>query len=685
MPPIHFDLPTLRAGYLARQFTVSDILREALARIRAGDPKIWIAIETEDRLLAQAAALETQDPTDLPLYGIPFSVKDNIDVAGLPTTAACPDYRYFAQADATVVAHLRAAGAIPLGKTNLDQFATGLVGTRSPYGVPANPYHPDYIPGGSSSGSAVSVAAGQAAFSLGTDTAGSGRVPACYNNLVGLKPTRGLLSATGLVPACKSLDCISIFAHTAPDAQAILQVAARHDPADPYSRPQPQNPNLKSEISNHPSSPQLLFGIPRPHQLQFFGDTEYQELYLAAIRRLETLGYQSRPIDFSPFLAAARLLYEGPWVAERYWAIQDLIKTSPDSLHPVTRAIIEKGAHPTAVQAFAAAYQLQAHRQATLPLWDQLDFLATPTAGTHYTIAQVQADPIQLNTNLGYYTNYLNLLDLAAVATPTGFTPTKKLPFGITLVAPAFQDQKLLAIATHLHQSAFPPITDHRSPITDLPPAAPTPLNPSPVGSGLAPRSTQPPTPPRITERPICPPESPSAPPSSPSVPFVPSVVKTLSPSASSAVNTTPSPITDLRSPITDLPPAAPALPIAVCGAHMSGLPLNHQLTALGATLDRPARTSPRYRLFALAGTTPPKPGLLRDPARGDTIDLEIWNLPAHQWGAFIAQIPPPLGIANIELADGTHVKGFACESHAIAHATDITHHHSWRAYLAQT
>ncbi|MDQ8185464.1 allophanate hydrolase [Pelagicoccus sp. SDUM812002] len=591
---LSFDLTSLREGYLAGHYTVSDIVRETLSRIKSGDSKIWICVDTEERLLAQATELESKSADELPLYGIPFAVKDNIDVAQLPTTAACPDYLYFAGSDSTVVAQLRAAGAIPIGKTNLDQFATGLVGVRSPYGVPGNAFNPEYIPGGSSSGSAVSVALGQVSFALGTDTAGSGRVPACFNNLIGLKPSRGLLSNTGLVPACKSLDCISIFALNASDAQTALHSAASFDPSDSYSRAYPRN--LESPRRTFRDG--MTFGVPSPEQLQFFGDEDYLNLYLEAVKRLEALGFKKQVIDFSPFLAAARLLYEGPWVAERYWAIQDLIKESPDSLHPTTRAIIEKGIEGTAVDAFDAAYKLQAFRQQVKPLWDEIDFLATPTAGTHYTIEEVEANPIQLNSNLGYYTNFMNLLDLASVAVPTGFTP-KQLPFGITVIAPAFHDEKLLAIADKLQDASD--------------------LN---LGATQFKR----------------------------------------------------------HSALAHAP--CDSSPIAVCGAHMSGLPLNHQLTNLGATFNRATRTSGTYRLFALPGTTPPKPGIVRDSESGASIELEIWDLPKSQWASFIEQIPPPLGIGNIELEDGSYVKGFSCEAWATTDATEATSLGGWRAYL---
>ena len=592
---LSFDISTLLDGYRSGAFTVSEIIRETLRRIKAGDPAIWIAVDAEERLLALATTLESQSPDSLPLYGIPFAVKDNIDVAGLPTTAACPDFRYFAAADATVVARLRAAGAIPVGKTNLDQFATGLVGVRSPYGVPGNAFDPKYLPGGSSSGSAVSVALGQVSFSLGTDTAGSGRVPAAFNNLIGLKPSRGLLSCRGVVPACKSLDCVSIFSLNAADAQVAFRVAAAFDGEDPYSRRQPQALSSPRKVLRDG----MTFGVPLPGQLKFFGNATFADLYLQSLNQLEQLGYKRQIVDIEPLLAAARLLYEGPWVAERYWATKDLISSVPETLHPITRAIIEKGTDGTAVDAFDASYKLQAFRQLSDALFAEIDFLALPTVGTHYTIEQVEADPIQLNSNLGYYTNFMNLLDLCAVAVPTAFTPAK-MPFGITVIAPAFEDEKLLKLADQLQHAAKLPLgaTEHRR----FPELAATRYE---------------------------------------------------------------------------------GLPILVCGAHMSGLPLNRQLTDLGATFERAVSTSPRYRLFALPGTTPPKPGMIRDAAKGAAIEAEIWNLPRSQWAAFIEQIPSPLGIASIELADGAFVKGFSCEAWATENATEVTQHGSWRAYLA--
>jgi allophanate hydrolase len=388
--------------------------------------------------------LEGRDPASLPLYGIPFAIKDNIDLAGIPTTAACPDYAYTPQISATVVQQLIDAGAIPLGKTNLDQFATGLVGARSPYGACRNSIDPDYISGGSSAGSAVAVALGMASFSLGTDTAGSGRVPAAFNNLLGHKPSCGLLSTSGVVPACRTLDCVSIFALNAADAAAVLDVAQGYDAVDPYSRrAMPGKPVLGSKFR---------FGVPHDGQLEFFGNPETPGLFGAAVERLRSLGGEAVSIDFSPFLETARLLYEGPWVAERYAAIREFIETRPDALFPVTRQIISGAGKFTAVDTYAALYRLKALQRRTETVWDDIDVLFTPTAGTIYRVSEVEAEPLRCNSNLGYYTNFMNLLDLSAVAVPAGFQ-TNRLPFGVTLAAPAFSDGMLLELADRMQHA----------------------------------------------------------------------------------------------------------------------------------------------------------------------------------------------------------------------------------------
>ncbi|MGA0370110.1 MAG: allophanate hydrolase, partial [Kiritimatiellia bacterium] len=409
---------------------------EALNTARSGDPAIWIYLPET-----------VSEGVPGPLSGMPFAVKDNIDVAGMPTTAACPDYRYLPAENATVVQRLIDAGAVPMGKTNLDQFATGLVGTRSPYGIPANVFDPAYIPGGSSSGSAVAVASGQVPFALGTDTAGSGRVPAAFNELVGLKPTRGLLSNHGLVPACRSLDCISVFARTVPMARKVFQVAAGFDPKDPWSR--------KGE-SQARRREQVLFAVPREEDLNFFGNREYARCFAEAVEGLERLGWEKRVLDFRPFLECARLLYEGPWVAERTAAIESLLKSNPEALLPVTRQIIEGGFKGSAVETFKALYRLKEYQRIIAPIWEEIDTLVTPTAGTHYRIDEVAADPVSTNSNLGTYTNYMNLLDLSAIAVPAGRTASG-MPFGITLCAPAFHDLKLMDLAQEWMTGEIPP------------------------------------------------------------------------------------------------------------------------------------------------------------------------------------------------------------------------------------
>ena len=442
------DLVRLRAAYADSSATPEVVMADVLGRIAAaGDDAVWISRVPDAALLAQARALP--DPA-APLYGVPFAVKDNIDVAGLPTTAGCPAYAYTPARHAPAVQRLVDAGAIPVGKTNLDQFATGLVGVRSPYGVPRNPFDPAMVPGGSSSGSAVAVAAGLVSFALGTDTAGSGRVPAGFNNLVGLKPTRGWLSTTGVVPACRSLDCVSVFALTVPDALAVAEVAGGFDAADPYAR--------------HPSPAPLAgfrFGVPtRP---EFFGDREAEAAYAAAIRRAEGLGGTAVAFDYTPFAEAAALLY-GPWAAERTAAVGPMLAHG-DALHPVTRAILEGGQAVTGAALFQAQHRLAALRRQVEPLWQELDVLLLPTTGTAYSLAQLAEEPIRRNSELGHYINFTNLLDLAAIAVPSGFY-ANGFPIGVTLIGPAWTDQGLGGIAERMHAAAGLPLgaTGHPAP-----------------------------------------------------------------------------------------------------------------------------------------------------------------------------------------------------------------------------
>jgi len=596
----------LRSGYLANRFTPAEVMTRLMDRADGAEQRhVWISRLSRGEVMAHVQSLERRSIGDLPLYGIPFVIKDNIDLAGVATSAACPPFSYTPVRSATVVQRLLDAGAIPLGKTNLDQFATGLVGTRSPHGACRNSFDGRYISGGSSSGSAVAVATGLASFSLGTDTAGSGRVPAAFNNLIGLKPSLGRLSTRGVVPACRSLDCVSIFALTAGDAAAVLDAAEDYDPEDPYARKVGNAPIGGTGIGRAGTGPAdvtgLRFGVPRPGQLQFFGDAEYARLFEAAIRRLESSGGTLVEIDFAPFLEAARLLYEGPWVAERYAAIGRFMESHPGALHPVTAQIIAGAKRHSAVEAFEAQYRLKALQRESGAAWVGADVIVTPTAGTIYSIAAVEADPIRLNAALGYYTNFLNLFDLAGVAVPAGFRGDG-LPFGITLIGPASTDRALLALADTVHRSCATTLGATRWPL-------------SPASS-----------------------EAPAL--------------------------------------------AAGYVAMAVCGAHMQGLPLNAQLRDRGAYFMQRTHTSPRYRLFALPGGPPQRPGLVRVSSGGAAVEIEVWALPSEQLGSFQAGVPAPLGIGKVELKDGTQIPGFICEGYASEGATDITGYGGWRAYI---
>ncbi|MGJ5094670.1 allophanate hydrolase [Bradyrhizobium oligotrophicum] len=444
----------------------SDTIARCYARIRAhNDPAIFISLRGEKDALAEAEALADKDRS-LPLYGVPVAVKDNIDVAGLPTTAACPAFAYTPSRDSTAVGRLRAAGAIIVGKTNLDQFATGLVGVRSPYGIPKNPVRADLVPGGSSSGSAVAVSAGLVPLSLGTDTAGSGRVPAMLNNIVGLKPSLGMISTTGLVPACRTLDCISVFSLTVDDAVAALSVMAAPDPLDPFSRDRPV-----AAVTAFPKGVKL--GIPRSGQLIFFGDKAAEAAYAAAAARFAKLGAELVEFDLEPFYETARLLYEGPWVAERYLVIRDLLASDPDAIHPVTREITIGGARGSAADTFAALYRLQGLRKVAERTFADVDALVLPTAPTAYTTADVLANPIELNSRLGTYTNFVNLLDLCGLAVPAAMR-SDGIPFGVTLLAPAGRDAALASLGRAFHADTALPVGAKSIPLPPLAPVSPS-------------------------------------------------------------------------------------------------------------------------------------------------------------------------------------------------------------------
>jgi len=564
----------------------------------------WICRADAALMAAQLDALAHRlvevggDLKALPLYGVPFAIKDNIDAQGWPTTAACPAFSYLPQADATVVARLRAAGAILVGKTNLDQFATGLVGTRSPYGEVTNTFDARYVSGGSSSGSASTLARGLVAFSLGTDTAGSGRVPAGFNNIVGLKPTKGWLSTTGVVPACRTQDCVSIFALTVEDARIIADIAGGLDTADPYSRV----PALRCP----PVSPAPL-RLAIPDTLTFFGDEQAEQAFAQALEGFRNLGAEIVSIDFTPFSELAALLYAGPWVAERFVAVERLWRTNPDAINPVVRSIVEQGAQYDAGATFKAEYRRAALARVINDSLSGFDALLVPTSPSIYTLEQMRADPIGLNSRFGTYTNFTNLADLCALAVPSSMR-ADGLPAGITLIAPAWHDHTIAAIGA-LWQRA----------------------RALPMGA---------------TGKPI------------------------------------PAPTREDTPNVAAAPPIAPDhIRVAVVGAHLTGMPLNHQLTSRDAVRVQATETAGDYRLYALANTTPPKPGLVRANS-GQPIAVELWDIPSAAFGSFVAEIPAPLGIGTLTLRDGREVKGFICEPRGLIGARDITVFGGWRAYL---
>ena len=574
--------------------SVAATIEETYARIdRHADPALFISIRPKAEALAIAERMQAEGAADKPLFGMPFVVKDNIDVAGLPTTAACPAFRYQPQRSAFVVERLERAGAVVIGKTNLDQFATGLVGVRSPYGVPRNPLRLDLIPGGSSSGSATAVGAGLVPFSLGTDTAGSGRAPAALNGIVGLKPSLAALSASGVVPACRTLDTVSIFALDVPDAFAVFGAACGYDEKDAFSRAFP--PPALSAVPKG-----LRLGVPRGEQLEFFGDAEAEAAFARDLKSAEVLGLRLVEFDFAPFAEVARLLYDGPWVAERYAATKPLIEKDPDALFPVTRAIIEGARKYDAVAAFEAFYKLAEIKRGAQAMWSAFEAMLVPTIPRPYTVTEVEADPIRLNSRLGTYTNFVNLLDLCAIAVPSGMRGDG-LPSSATLIGRSGADGLVAGAAAAIQARSGAPM-------------------------------------------------------------------------GATGAFTTPS-----RAPI-----RAPQgrIALAVVGAHLAGLPLNHELVELGATFLREAETTKDYRLFALV-SSPPKPGMLRvADGAGVAIKVEVWSLDPATFGVFVSKVPPPLGIGTVRLADGEPVKGFLVEAEAVKAAKDISSCGGWRAYL---
>jgi allophanate hydrolase len=592
-PTLAFTLTDWQQAYRDAQ-PPAELLSSLRAELNTAD-NAWIALASDAQLRAQLDELQTLleaaggDLSKLPLYGVPFAIKDNIDAAGWPTTAACPEFAYIAQTDATVVARLRAAGAILLGKTNLDQFATGLVGTRSPHGAVRNSVNPAYVSGGSSSGSASVVARGLVPFSLGTDTAGSGRVPAGFNNIVGLKPTKGWLPNTGLVPACRTLDCISVFALTVTDALSVAQIAGGFDAADAYSRNNPNSAKVGMSVK-----PRLAV----PSNPEFFGDSGNQAVFAQALGKLREMDAELVEIDFAPFQQLAEQLYYGSWVAERTVALEDV---NPEHINPVVRGIVDNGHKYSACDAYKAEY-IRAELSRTInQALAGFDALVVPTSPTIRTLAEMEVEPVLFNSQFGTYTNFTNLADLSALALPAGFR-ADGLPAGITLIAPAWHDHALAAFGQRWQQALALPLG--------------------------------------ATKR---------------ALPF-------------QAPSSTPAP---------------GCVRLAVVGAHLSGMPLNFQLSGRDAVLVEQTTSAATYRLYALPGTVPPKPGLARVAEDGAEIIVELWDIPQARFGEFVAEIPAPLGIGNLQLADGRWVKGFICEPYALDGARDITSFGGWRAFIA--
>lgn len=542
--------------YKSGQGTPLSLISSLLDHIRRDHAKnAWIHVATLEDLTPYFKALESHSPSDFPLWGVPFAIKDNIDVAGMPSTAACPEYRYVPKVSSPVVDRLIRMGAIPLGKTNMDQFATGLVGTRSPYGIVENPLYPGYIAGGSSSGSAAALALGHVAFSLGTDTAGSGRVPAAFCELIGVKPSPGVFENSGVIPACKSLDSISLFTHNLDDAEYLLQLARTDVP-------------LENSLSK------TIF-IPESKCMQFFGDGQYQESWSHFVDELSRKsGFQVKELDLTPFLEAAKLLYQGPWIAERWSALGDFIKSNPSAIHPITKQILEKGECITGADVFLGMERLQYWKRLALAQLPKDSFLVLPTTGGIFTIQDVMENPLLRNQELGTYTNFLNLLGMCGLAIPANRTPTG-LPFGITCVGHQGMDLSLIPFARKISQK-----------------------------------------------------------------------------------HTT----------------------IAIVGAHLRGLKLNHELLECGAQFLQETKTAPTYRLFHLPGVIA-KPGMIRDE-NGFSISIELWSMPLESYGKFVSNIPWPLGIGRVELEEGRWVQGFLCDPSTALQSIEITPYGGWRNYL---
>jgi len=589
-------LGSLRDAYASGAFSPRSLIpRLRQQALEQAGYNAWITLLDESQLEPYLARLDAVPPGALPLYGVPFAIKDNIDLAGVPTTAACEAFAYVAEQSAPVVQALLAAGAVPLGKTNMDQFATGLVGTRSPYGEAKNAFNQDYMAGGSSSGSALATALGQVSFALGTDTAGSGRVPAVLNNLIGHKPSRGLVSTRGVVPACRSLDCVSFFALCCDDIAALLEIAVAYDPRDAFSRPN-HFANRRRYYRGEESGAGFRFAVPAAPD--FGGDAQTRALFERGVQQLCALGGSAVAIDFTPFLEAARLLYDGPWVSERWLATRGVPR---QAMLPVIADIIGGGERRTAAEAFAASYRLADLKRQCDGLLAGVDFGLVPTTPTIFTRAQLAEQPIARNSLLGTYTNFLNLLDYCATAVPVGLT-AGGVPWGVSLFGPALADVRVLGFARRLQRACGLPLgATGRALPEDAPGTAPA--------------------------------------------------------------------------------PPADAIDVVVCGAHLEGQPLNWQLTERGGSLRQKTRSAACYKLYALPDGK--RPAMVRDETGGRAIEIEVWSLPAATFGSFVAGIPAPLGIGQVELQDGSWRCGFICDAYALTDARDISGFGGWRAWLA--
>jgi allophanate hydrolase len=590
--PVRLDIDHLLDCYRLGKFTprqlcaVLDTHQE-----RASERNVWIHYLTPEEREPYIKAIEGKDPSSLPLYGIPFAIKDNMHLAGIPTTAASRNLSLVPNYSAFVVDQLLAAGAIPMGKTNLDQFATGLNGTRSDFGACGNAFDTAYIAGGSSSGSAVAVAMGLVSFSLGTDTAGSGRVPAAFNNIVGLKPTLGRLSNEGVIPACRTLDCVAVFARTSAQGDRILRLAEGVNSSDAWQKIKLPPSSL---IGEH-----FSFGVPQRDQLNLDQSSGAEQCFDAAVRHLEDIGGRAVEVDLAPFLEAAALLYQGPWINERLLSVKEFVNDL-EHINVAVRGAIEGAKDFSASDLFTAQYRLKDLKRESDEILASVDAILTPTCVGISTIAEMEANPLTLNSRLGIFTNFMNLLDYSAIAVPAGFT-NDHMPWGITLFGPAWSDTELARLAHRFHIQTAETIGATK----DMLP-------------------------------------------------------KEAAPRRSNVIS------------------------VAVCGAHLEGFPLNEQLTSRGGVLVKRARTAPRYRFYALAGGPPFRPGLVRTDSGGESIDVEIWDLPADQFGTFVKSIPHPLGIGQLELEDESWCTGFICESIGIDGATDISDTGGWRHYIAR-